>query len=262
MLTVRDLNVSYGSNQVLHGISFDLAQGKILGLVGESGSGKSSVIRAIMGILSGNGRVNPGSVIDLDGTDLTSLSVKDWQRIRGTEISMIFQDSGAMMNPIRKIGVQFIEYIRLHNSALSKSDAAKRAAEMLGNMRLPDPANIMRSYPFQLSGGMRQRVGIAMAMTFTPKILLADEPTSALDATTQAQIARQMLELRDDCKASIILVTHNLGLAAYMSDAIAVLKDGQIVDYGDREKILHHPDDPYTQRLIDAIPTLQGEVYV
>ena len=166
-----------------------------------------------------------------------------------------------MLNPTRKIGAMFVEYICTHEK-VSKADAWKKGVEMLERMRLPDGNNIMKSYPFQLSGGMRQRVGIAMAMTFRPKLLLADEPTSALDVTTQAQIVRQMMELRDEYKTSIIVVTHNLGVAAYMADYIVVMKDGLIVDQGDREYILHHSDNEYTNILLDAVPSLGGKRYV
>ena len=166
-----------------------------------------------------------------------------------------------MLNPTRKIGGVFVEYIRTHED-LSKSDAWKKGVHMLERMRLPSGENIMNSYPFQLSGGMRQRVGIAMAMTFQPKLLLADEPTSALDVTTQAQIVRQMMELRDEYGTSIILVTHNLGVAAYMSDWIVVMKDGEIADSGDRDYILQESRSPYTQKLLDAVPSLGGVRYV
>ena len=166
-----------------------------------------------------------------------------------------------MLNPIRKIGDVFVEYIRTHED-INKKEAWRKGVEMLERMRLPGGDNIMRSYPFQLSGGMRQRVGIAMAMTFQPKLLLADEPTSALDVTTQAQIVRQMMELRDEYGTSIIVVTHNLGVAAYMSDWIVVMKDGRISDSGDRDAILHENQNAYTRKLLDAVPSLGGKRYV
>ena len=166
-----------------------------------------------------------------------------------------------MLNPIRKIGAGFVEYIRIHEK-ISKGDAWKKGIAMLERMRLPSGDNIMNSYPFQLSGGMRQRVGIAMAMTFRPKLLMADEPTSALDVTTQAQIVRQMMELRDDYGTSMIVVTHNLGVAAYMSDQIVVMKNGEIADSGSREDILYGGHSDYTQKLLDAVPSLGGVRYV
>ena len=186
---------------------------------------------------------------------------EEWRKLRGTEMSMIFQDSGAMINPVRKIGAQYVEYIRAHEN-ISKKDAFDKGVEMLEKMRLPSGDNIMRSYPFQLSGGMRQRVGIAMAMTFQPKLLLGDEPTSALDVTTQAQIVRQMMELRDTYNTSIIVVTHNIGVAAYMADKIVVMKNGHVVEHGDREQILHHPSEDYTKNLLASVPALGGERFV
>ena len=166
-----------------------------------------------------------------------------------------------MLNPIRKIGNVFVEYIRTHQH-ISKAEAWQRGIAMLERMRLPSSGNIMNSYPFQLSGGMRQRVGIAMAMTFQPKLLLADEPTSALDVTTQAQIVRQMMELRDEYGASILIVTHNLGVAAYMSDWIVVMKDGEVSDSGNRDEILNGAHSGYAQKLLDAVPSLRGPRYV
>lgn len=174
---------------------------------------------------------------------------------------MIFQDSGAMLNPIRKIGSQYIEYIQKHEK-LSHKAAEEKAMAMLEAMRLSEPERIMKSYSFQLSGGMRQRVGIAMAMTFEPELLLADEPTAALDVTTQAQIVRQMMELRKNHGTSIILVTHNLGVAAYMSDRIVVMQNGSIVEEGDRRKILEQPGCAYTRKLLAAVPNMYGEGYV
>lgn len=174
---------------------------------------------------------------------------------------MIFQDSGAMLNPIRKIGSQYIEYIQKHEK-LGHKAAEEKAMAMLEAMRLSEPERIMKSYSFQLSGGMRQRVGIAMAMTFEPELLLADEPTAALDVTTQAQIVRQMMELRKNHGTSIILVTHNLGVAAYMSDRIVVMQNGSIVEEGDRKTILEQPGCAYTRKLLAAVPNMYGEGYV
>ena len=217
-------------------------------------------MRAVLGLLPGGGRVTEGDIL-FEGKSLLKNTGEEWRTLRGTDISMIFQDSGAMLNPIRKIGNVFVEYIRTHEK-ISKKDAWKKGMEMMERMRLPDGDNIMNSYPFQLSGGMRQRVGIAMAMTFQPKLLLADEPTSALDVTTQAQIVRQMMELRDEYGTSIIMVTHNLGVAAYMSDQIVVMKEGQIVDRGGRDQILRGGSSVYTQELLDAVPSLGGVRYV
>jgi len=228
--------------------------------VGESGSGKTTVIRAVLGLLAGGGKVTAGDII-YEGRSLLKNSAKDWRALRGHDISMIFQDSGAMMNQTRKIGNSYVEYVRTHED-ISQQDAWAKGVTMLERMRLPDGDRIMRSYPFQLSGGMRQRVGIAMGMTYQPRLLLADEPTSALDVTTQAQIVRQMMELRDEYGTSIIIVTHDLGVAAYMSDKIVVMKNGLIEDQGDRDHMLHHSQNTYTQMLLAAVPSLGGERYV
>ena len=169
-----------------------------------------------MGCLPGRGHVSGGS-ITFDGRDMLKNTREDWRKISGSEMSMIFQDSGNMINPIRRIGEQFTDYILAHAPQKSKAEAAEMAKDMLNKVRLPNPQNIMNSYPFELSGGMRQRVGIAMAMMFSPKLLLADEPTSALDVTTQAQIIRQIVDVRNEYNAAVILVTHNIGVASYLS---------------------------------------------
>lgn len=260
MLEVKNITISYGNRPTVKDFSMTLEEGQICSLVGESGSGKTTVIRAIFGLLAGGGKVTEGDIL-FEGESLLSYSKEKWRKFRGTDISMIFQDSGAMMNPTKRVGAAFTEYIRTHES-ISKQDATKKGIEMLERMRLPSGDNVMRSYPFQLSGGMRQRVGIAMGMTYQPKLLLADEPTSALDVTTQAQIVRQMMELRDNYGTAIIIVTHNLGVAAYMSDHIIVMKDGVIEDQGDRDHMLYHSENAYTQKLLEAVPSIGGERYV
>lgn len=261
LLEVKDLDISYGDKLTVTGASLELDKGEIMSIVGESGSGKTTVIRAIMGCLPGAGRVSRGS-ITFDGKDVLQNTPEEWRKMYGSEMSMIFQDSGNMINPIRRIGQQFIDYVQAHQPDKTKDQAYKMCCDMLTNVRLPNPENIMNSFPFELSGGMRQRVGIAMGMTYQPKLLLADEPTSALDVTTQAQIVRQMMELRDDYGTGIIVVTHNLGVAAYMSDYIVVMKDGHIEDQGDRDHILHHSENDYTRRLLSAVPSMGGESYV
>ena len=262
MLSVREISITYGENPVpaVADFSLEMKRGEIVSIVGESGSGKTSLVRAILGCLPGGGRVSQGEIL-FEGRALSGLGPEEWRNLRGTEISMIFQDSGAMLNPVRRIGSQYVEYIRTHER-VSRKEAWEKGKEMLEQMRLPAGEHIMRSYPFQLSGGQRQRVGIAMAMTFQPKLLLADEPTSALDVTTQAQIVRQMLKLRDEYHTGIIVVTHNLGVAAYMADRIVVMKEGRIVDAGTRYQILNHPSSPYTKNLLDSVPAMGGYRFV
>ena len=254
MLNIQNITVRYGGAPVVENFSLAIEAGQIVSLVGESGSGKTTVIRAAMGLLPSSGRVTAGRIA-LDDVDLLGCSETDWEKLRGEKFSMIFQDSGAMINPVRKIGSQFVEYIRCHEKT-TKKNAWYRGVEMLERMGLPDGERIMRGYAFELSGGMRQRVGIAMAMTFKPEFLFADEPTSALDVTTQAEIVRQMIELKDDFGTGIVIVTHNLGVAAYMSDYIVVMKNGHIVETGDADRIIEHPVDDYTKALIECVPTL------
>jgi peptide/nickel transport system ATP-binding protein len=261
MLEIKDITISYKNVPTVKDFSLTMGQGEICSIVGESGSGKTTVIRAVLGLLAGGGKVTKGDIL-FEGKSLLTNTKEQWRTLRGTDISMIFQDSGAMMNPTKKVGSMFVEYIRTHEKNISKKDAWDKGVEMLERMRLPNGDNIMRSYPFQLSGGMRQRVGIAIAMTYQPKLLLADEPTSALDVTTQAQIVRQMMELREDFGTSIIMVTHNLGVAAYMSDYIIVMKNGQIEDKGNRNHMLHESTSAYTKKLLDAVPSLGGVRYV
>ena len=261
MLEIKDLAVQYGNQApTIEHFNLSMKKGEIISVVGESGSGKTTVIRAVLGALSGAGRVTSGDIL-YHGESLLKNSKSDWRKIRGSKMSMIFQDCGGTLNPIRKIGSQYVEYIRTHQS-MTKKEAWDKAVSMLTKMRLPDAENIMNSYPYQLSGGMRQRVGIAMAMTFNPELLLADEPTSALDVTTQAQIVRQMMELRDDFGTGIIIVTHNIGVAAYMADQLIVMHHGNVVDHGTREEVLNNPTSDYTKKLLEAVPDMEGKRYV
>ena len=260
LLEITNVDISYGKRLIVKDCNLTLEKGEICSIVGESGSGKTTVIRAVLGLLAGGGKVTAGDIV-YEGRSLLTLTDKEWRALRGHDISMIFQDSGAMMNQTRLIGKTYVEYIQTHEK-LSKQEAWDKGAEMLGRMRLPDPDRIMNSYPFQLSGGQRQRVGIAMGMTYQPRLLLADEPTSALDVTTQAQIVRQMMELRDEYGTSIIIVTHDLGVASYMADKVVVMKNGVIEDQGSRQHILHETDNAYTRKLMDAVPSLGGKRYV
>lgn len=259
LLDVKNLDISYGSKLTVSGVNIQLDKGEILSIVGESGSGKTTVIRAVMGCLPGRGHVSGGS-ITFGGRDMLKNTREDWRKISGSEMSMIFQDSGNMINPIRRIGEQFTDYILAHALQKSKAEAAEMAKDMLNKVRLPNPQNIMNSYPFELSGGMRQRVGIAMAMIFSPKLLLADEPTSALDVTTQAQIIRQIFDVRNEYNAAVILVTHNIGVASYVSNKLMVMKNGHVVERGGRE-IIENPQHAYTKELLAAVPVLGDKKY-
>ena len=259
LLEVKNLHIQYAGIEMVHGISFSLDSGEVLSLVGESGSGKTSVIRAILGCLPHEGRVNEGEII-FSGVNMLENTPKMWRDISGRNISMIFQDSGSMMNPIRTIGSQFVEYI-LEHSSMDPQKAEKEAKEMLDKMQLPNPDTIMDSFPFELSGGMRQRVGVAMAMFFRPQLLLADEPTSALDVTTQAQVVRELMKICRDDGTAIILVTHNLGVATYMSDKIMVMQNGHVVEEGTSEAIIENPQANYTKELLHSVPQIGGMSY-
>ena len=259
LLEVKNLHIQYAGTEMVHGISFSLDSGEVLSLVGESGSGKTSVIRAVLGCLPHEGRVNEGEII-FSGVNMLENTPKMWRDISGRNISMIFQDSGSMMNPIRTIGSQFVEYI-LEHSSMDPQRAEKEAKEMLDKMQLPNPDTIMDSFPFELSGGMRQRVGVAMAMFFRPQLLLADEPTSALDVTTQAQVVKELMKICREDGTAIILVTHNLGVATYMSDKIMVMQNGHVVEEGTSEAIIENPQANYTKELLHSVPQIGGMSY-
>ena len=258
MLKIDNITVQYGNNKpTIEDFSLEISSGEIVAIVGESGSGKTTVIRSVLGLLPGQGKVTKGDIV-FEGDSLLNYTQKQWNQCRGTKMSMIFQDCGAMINPNRRIGSQFVEYIRVHED-MPKDKAKDKAIDILNRMRLPQAKDIMRKYPFQLSGGQRQRVGIAMAMTFQPKLLIADEPTSALDVTTQSQIVKEMMELRDKYDTSIMIVTHNLAVAVYMADKIIVMKDGEVVDRGTRDEILNNTTSDYTKRLLASVPTWREE---
>ena len=256
ILNLKNLSVSYGDINILKDIDLSLKKGEILGIVGESGSGKSTLIKSIMGILDENASID--GEINFEGKDLASLSLKDYRKIKGKEISMIFQNPTEYFNPTRKISKQFIETIRSHND-ISKQEIQKKAINTFKFLGLQDGKKIWNSYPFELSGGMNQRVAIALSIMLEPKILLADEPTSALDVTTQSQIIKEMMELRDKYSTSIMIVTHNLAVALYMADKIIVMKDGEVVDRGNRDEILNNPKSDYTKRLLASVPTWREE---
>ena len=262
LLDVKNLAVSYGKNPkpTIEGVSFDLDDGEILAIVGESGSGKTTVIRAILNVLPGGGHVSNGSMT-FDGKNLLELDAGGWRSLRGKNISMIFQDSGNMMNPVHTIGKQFVEYIQVH-SDLDKKAAWDMAIEKLELMNLPNPENILNSYTFELSGGMRQRVGIAMAITFQPKLLLADEPTSALDVTTQAQIVGELMFITRGSGAAMIIVTHNIGVASYLADNLMVMSGGRVVEYGKTDDVINRPQAEYTKTLLASVPEIGGRRYV
>ena len=242
---------------------------QIISIVGESGSGKSTLIRAILKLLPMGGEIESGNIFFL-GKDILSLNKNELNSLRGKDIGMIFQDPNSTMDPIKTIEKQFIEYILEHNNIskkeaielakhndISKKEAIELAKEYLLKLNLTDVDRVLKSYPFELSGGMKQRVAIAMAMAQSPRLLLADEPTSALDVTVQAQVIKELKRIRENFKTAIILVTHNMGVAAYISDKIAVMKNGEIIEFGDKEQIIKNPQKEYTKSLLNAIINLK-----
>lgn len=251
LLDVQHVEVSYNGRPVVHDVSFQLEPGEILGIVGESGSGKSTMLRAAMGLLGNSGAVTRGSIY-YKGQEITGAGADEIRRLRGPSMGMIFQDTGASLCPVRSIGDQLCETVRQHEK-VSREEVKNRALELFGKMRLEDGDRILNSYPFELSGGMSQRVGIAMAMVLKPELLFADEPTSALDVTVQAQVVREMMKMRELYGTGIVIVTHNIGIVEYMADKIAVMYQGRILEYGRTEEIIRHPQEKYTKKLLDSV---------
>ena len=255
ILEYRNVDIHYGKKQVIENVSLSMKPGEILGIVGESGSGKSTLIRAAMGLLGEGGTVTQGQIL-YQGTnttiDMTQIHGEEMRRLRGAEIAMIFQNAGASLCPIRTIDEQLYEAVLEHES-ISKGEIRDRALELFEQLRFTNGEQILKSYPFEFSGGMNQRVGIVLAMVLRPRLLLADEPTSALDVTVQLQVLREMKKLRDMYGTSIVLVTHNIGVVNYLTDHVAVMHQGKLVEYGTKEDVLNHPQDAYTKKLIGSV---------
>ena len=261
LLEVKNLEVSFygdfGETKAVKEVSFFINKGEVLGIVGESGSGKSVATKTILRLCSSNSKIKKGSVL-LEGTDLLSKTERELQEIRGNEISLIFQDSQSALNPVYTIGNKLVELIRRHHK-MSKKQAVMRAIELLNSVGITDAKKHMDSYPHELSGGMRQRVMIAMAMSSNPKIIIADEPTTALDVTIQAQILHLLRELQRRTGMSILMITHDLGVVAQLCSRIAVMCGGYIVEEGTTEDIFYNPMHPYTQALLASMPKLGKE---
>lgn len=259
ILKVDNLTVSFRTNggmvRAVRGISFDLQKGETLAIVGESGSGKSVTARSIMGILTPNAVVDAGSILYGD-EDLLKLKEDQFHKYRGNKLGMIFQDPLSSLNPIMKVGKQLTESMRL-NGKISKKDAKTRALELLSGVGISDPERRYNQYPFELSGGMRQRIVIAIALSADPEILICDEPTTALDVTIQAQILELINSIKKERQLSVIFITHDMGVVANMADRIAVMYAGKIVEYGMADEIFYHPAHPYTWALLASIPDLE-----
>ncbi len=254
-LTYEDVEVSYNATSVVSGIDFSVDPGEIVGLVGESGCGKTTLIKAAMGLLGPTGLVTRGDIW-FEGRSIPDLPARELRKLCGPKLGMIFQDSLASLCPITRIGEQIYEELSAHTS-LTRAEADTQAIDMLEKLNFKDGKRILESYPFELSGGMGQRVGICLAMIMRPQILFADEPTSALDVTTQKVVVDLMLEMRETYGTAIVVVTHNMGVISAMADSVVVLKDGRMVESGSTSAVLEHPRDPYTRQLLDAVPHLR-----
>ena len=261
LLEIKDEKLSFftpaGEVKALNGVSFSMNEGEVLGIVGESGSGKSVTAYSIMGLTAYPGKLIGGTIY-FNGHQIEKMSEKEMRKIRGNEVSIIFQDPMTSLNPVYTIGNQITEVIRLHTGK-SKKEAYDRAKELLELVGINEPTKRLKQYPHELSGGMRQRVVIAIALACEPKLLIADEPTTALDVTIQAQILELMQELRQKLGMSIIMITHDLGVVASMCERIAVMYAGHIVEYGTADEIFYEPKHEYTKGLINSIPKLSAQ---
>ena len=258
LLEVKNLCVNFGTYggevKAVRGVTFDLHKGETLAIVGESGSGKSVACKTIMRILSSNGYIKDGQIL-FDGKDLTKISEKDMEKVRGKDIAMIFQDPMTSLNPTMTIGKQIMEPIIKHQG-FSKEDARKRAIELIELVGISDAEKRFKQYPHQFSGGMRQRIVRAISLACNPKVLIADEPTTALDVTIQAQILELIKDLQEKTGVAVIFITHDLGVVANMADRVAVMYAGKIIEYGTSDDIFYDPKHPYTWGLLGSMPTL------
>jgi peptide/nickel transport system ATP-binding protein len=259
LLEVKGLTTTfagdYGKNISVDHIDFHVDEGEVVCIVGESGCGKSVTSLSVMGLLGRGGKVTEGEVL-FDGKNLLSMTEKELDEIRGNQMTMIFQDPLTSLNPVFTVGSQITESIRTHMK-LSKEEARQRAVSLLKKVGMPDAEGVMKKFPHTLSGGMRQRVMIAMALACNPRLLIADEPTTALDVTIQAQIMKLLKELQQETGMSLILITHDIGIVANMADRVLVMYAGQIVEEAPVEELFAHPKHPYTTALLDTVPTIR-----
>lgn len=255
ILQYDHVDIAYNGFLAVKDVSFTVEPGEILGIVGESGCGKSTLIKAAMGLLGSAGMVTRGNIW-YKGKNLPDLPPKELRKRNGPELGMIFQSAGSSFCPIRTIGAQLYETMTEHEK-ISKAEFLDRAMELLGKLGFEDGKRVLGSYPFELSGGMQQRVGIAAAMLLNPSVLLADEPTSALDVSVQKQVVEEMLLVRDTFGTAMVLVSHNIGVIRAMADKVLVLKDGETVEYGKTQQVLENPQADYTRAMLSAVPRLR-----
>ncbi len=255
IIRYEHVDISYKGELAVHDASFSVEEGEILGIVGESGSGKSTLIKAAMGLLGRDGLVTRGDIW-YQGLDLPDLKPKEMRKICGPEIGMIFQMAGSSFCPIRTVRAQLYEIVKEHEK-ITIQEFEMRAEELFQKFGFEDPKRILDSYPFELSGGMQQRVGIVAAMLLNPKILMADEPTSALDVSVQKQVVDEMCMIREKFGTTILLVTHNLGVIRAMADKVLVLENGEVREYGKTKEVLENPQSEYTKKLLSAVLELR-----
>ena len=255
LLRYNHVDISYLGQPVIRDVSFSLHSGEILGIVGESGSGKSTLIKAAMGLLGSEGSITGGDIC-YRGRLLNRLPPREMRTLCGSELGYIFQNAGSSFCPIRTVGAQLFETMKEHEK-ISRKDFEAQALELLGKLGFADGKRILASYPFELSGGMQQRIGIAAAMLLNPSVLFADEPTSALDVTIQKQVVEEMLMVRETFGTAIVLVTHNLGVIGAMTDRVLVLENGRCVECGSTRQVLSQPRADYTKALLAAVPRLR-----
>ncbi len=256
VLKIDQLSVSYGAIEVLHKVNFSVEEGKILAIVGESGSGKTTIFKAVQKFLPAGGKVTEGRIY-VNGVDTTDIKRREFRAFRGKVIGTVFQEPGSTLNPVRKISSQFRELLGYH-FGYAKTECDSAAIEAMRLLHLREPRALLEKYPFELSGGMQQRLSLAMAMSLKPQILMADEPTSSLDATVQKQIVDEFIRLRAESNVTTVIITHNLALAGYISDDILVLNRGEVVEYGKSSRVIAHPQHSYTKKLISDIPKIVG----
>lgn len=256
ILGIDGLGVSYGGVRAVRGFSLAVASGEIVGLVGESGSGKSSVLRAVAGLLGRSGRLDAGSIM-FKCLDLARASAKEMAALRGREVAYVFQDPTASLDPLQRVGRQFGECLSAHGIVRGEAMHVLMR-DFLEQMGFDDAERVLVSWPHELSGGMCQRVVLAMSAALNPTLLLADEPTSALDVAAQRQVSRLLLRLRDERGMSMVVVSHNIAAIAQVADRIGVMQSGELVELGERDQVLHAPAHPYTAELIAAVPRADG----
>ncbi len=258
MLKIDNLTIAYGETPIVRNVSLAVQPGEVTGIVGESGCGKTTLLQGILR-LTPSAQIT-GGTIRFQGEELTTLPEEAFRKLRGSRLAMIFQQAAQTMDPLQTIGQQFYETARMHQEHVDRDACLQQASELMTKMRLEDTEGILRAYPFELSGGMCQRVAIAVAMSSQPEIILADEPTSALDVTAQAQVVAQLRGLKEDFGTAMLIVSHNIGMLTQLADTLAVMYSGEIVEWGRTEELVRTPAHPYTKALFAAVPKLNGDI--